>query len=41
MKMYYLSTIFNKENNLAEKLLKFLDDAALPEQENSTGFFDD
>mgnify|MGYP006178527043 CR=1 FL=1 len=36
-----LKSIFEKENNLAEKLLKFLDDAALHEQENSTGFFDD
>ena len=41
MKMYYISTIFNKENNLAEKFLKFLDDAALHEQENSTGSADD
>ena len=31
------STIFNAETNLAEKFLKFLDDAALHEQENSTG----
>jgi hypothetical protein len=41
MKMYYISIIFNKENNLAEEFLKFLDDAALHEQENSTGSSDD
>jgi hypothetical protein len=41
MSMRYISTVFSTKNNLAENFLKFLDDAALHEQENSAGLSDD
>ena len=41
MAMRFISTVFSTKNNVAENLLKFLDDAALDEEKNSAGLADD
>ena len=41
MAMRFISTVFSTKINLAENLLKFLDDAALDAEENSAGLSDD
>lgn len=41
MAMRYISTVFNTKNNLAENFLKFLDAAALDEEDNTLGSLDD
>ena len=41
MAMRYVSIVFNTKNNLAENFLKFLDAAALDEEDNTLGSLDD